>query len=282
MSKKIMMLALVLALAAAALMPLAACGAENAGTEDAVQAEPAEEFRDEGMPGMLTGGWQAAADPTVTEEMKAMVDQAMKVLDSHEFVPVTYLGSQVVAGTNHAFLGLGRATYINMTPIWEVAFIHVNLEGTAELMNVADFDFSALCTYGADEIAQMPEEGWVLDSLQGAAWQDDRASLEVFLEDTDNYKVLISWSSSASELTEWVYAGTYDAETQTLKAEYVVCDEVTFDEAGNETRKNVYEHDSEAVFSLNEEGKVLIQNAGDEALEGKTFEKIGNAEGAAQ
>ena len=104
----------------------------------------------------------------------------------------------------------------------------------------------------------------------------------MFLEDTDNYKVLISWSSSASELTEWVYAGTYDAETQTLKAEYVVCDEVTFDEAGNETRQNVYEHDSEAVFSLNEEGKVLIQNAGDEALEGKTFEKIGNAEGAAQ
>lgn len=123
-------------------------------------------------------------------------------------------------------------------------------------------------------IAKLPEPGWVLDSVYGAVWLDDRASLEVFLEDVDNYKVLISWGSSAWECTEWVYACDYDAETQTLKARNVICDNLVYDEAGNETRTNVYEKDSEAVFSLNEEGKILLQNAGDDALEGKVFERI--------
>ncbi len=120
--------------------------------------------------------------------------------------------------------------------------------------------------------AQLPEPGWVLDSVNGAVWQDDRASLEVFLEDVDNYKVMISWAGSAWEQTEWVYACDYDAETQTLKARCVVCDSVVYDDAGNETRTNLYEKDSsDALFSLNEEGKVLLQNVGDEQLEGKTF-----------
>ncbi len=125
-----------------------------------------------------------------------------------------------------------------------------------------------------DIIAKLPEPGWVLDSVNGAVWQDDRASLEVFLEDVDNYKVLISWGSSAWETTEWVYACDYEADTQTLKARYVVCDNLVYDDAGNETRTNVYEKDSEAVFCLNEEGKLLLRNAGDDALEGKTFEHI--------
>ncbi len=125
-----------------------------------------------------------------------------------------------------------------------------------------------------DIIAKLPEPGWVLDSVNGAVWQDDRASLEVFLEDVDNYKVLISWGSSAWEATEWVYACDYEADTQTLKARYVVCDNLVYDEAGNETRTNVYEKDSEAVFRLNEEGKLLLENAGDDALEGKAFEHV--------
>ena len=47
--------------------------------------------------------------------------------------------------------------------------------------------------------ANMPEAGWVLDSLSKCNWVSDRAGLEVFLEDTDNYKVLILWGSSAWE-----------------------------------------------------------------------------------
>ncbi len=146
------------------------------------------------------------------------------------------------------------------------------------VVNMGGMEMETISLYIPDDpeiIAKLPEPGWVLDSVNGALWQDDRASLELFLEDTDNYKVLISWGSSAWETREWVYACDYEAETQTLHARYLICDDVVYDEAGNESRTNVFEGDSEAVFSLNEEGKILLENAGDEQLEGKTFEKIG-------
>ena len=111
------------------------------------------------------------------------------------------------------------------------------------------------------------------DSINGTVWQDDRASLEVIPED-EGFKVLIMWGSSAWDMTEWVYACSYDAETQTLTASRAVCDNVLFDDEGNQTRTNVFEQESEAVFSLDEEGRVVILNAGDDALEGKTFERV--------
>ena len=137
---------------------------------------------------------------------------------------------------------------------------------------------------GTDDeiIAKMPEPGWVLDSVNGAVWQDDRASLEVFLEDVDNYKVLITWSSSEWETDEWVYACEYDAETQTLKARYAVHDSIVYDDAGNEERTNVYEKDSDAVFALDGEGRVELKNAGDTALEGLTFDFAGFPESGEQ
>ena len=125
----------------------------------------------------------------------------------------------------------------------------------------------------AETVPVLPEEGWVADSINGTVWQDDRASLEVIPED-EGFKVLIMWGSSAWEMTEWVYACSYDAETQTLTASFAVCDNVLYDDDGNVTRTNVFEQESEAVFSLNEDGKVVILNAGDDALEGKMFERL--------
>ena len=122
--------------------------------------------------------------------------------------------------------------------------------------------------------AQLPDAGWVLDSVQGVKWQDDRASLEVFLEDIDTYKVMITWANSASDATEWVYAGSYDAAEQVIRAEYMIRENVAYDENGEENRTTEVEKDCAAVFWLNEEGKVAIRDAEDEALEGKTFDRL--------
>lgn len=150
-------------------------------------------------------------------------------------------------------------------------------EGRAEIANVVDAWVSSV----ADELglvapveAVMPDPGWILDSVNGKTWTDDRATLEVFLEDTDSYKVLISWSSSAWEHTEWTYACNYSAEDQTLRANHMTQDEVTCDDQGNMSWNNVAEKDVQAVFSLNADGKVVITDAGDEQLEGKTFEAV--------
>lgn len=150
-------------------------------------------------------------------------------------------------------------------------------EGRAPLTDVMSSWYYALADMQglmAPIEAKMPPEGWVLDSVKGQTWQDDRASLEVFLEDEASYKVRILWSSSASEATEWVYGGTLNEKDMTIQALYVTCDDLTYDEQGNEKRVNRYEKETEAVISLNAEGKVVITNAGDESLEGKTFERV--------
>ena len=123
--------------------------------------------------------------------------------------------------------------------------------------------------------AVLPDPGWVLDSVNGVVWQDERARLEVFLESTDTYKVLITWGNSFDSATEWVYAGSYDPAEQVIRAEYMYCDILEYDENGEEkSRTPQAEKECAAVFYLNEEGRVAIRDAADEMLEGKTFERL--------
>ena len=125
--------------------------------------------------------------------------------------------------------------------------------------------------------AKMPEAGWVLDSLTKCNWVCDRAGLEVFLEDTENYKVLISWGSSAWETTEWTFACDYDPAADALLARAVIKEQATYGDDGQEVeRKTEYEKDSAAVFFVNDRGQLVILNAGDDALAELIFERVMN------
>ncbi len=99
----------------------------------------------------LVGGWQTAEDSTVTEELQAIFDKGMEGLVGVGYTPVAYLGSQVVAGTNHAFLCRAVTVVPDAVPRWTVVFLYEDLQGNVSLMNIADFDFGALCTYGAEK-----------------------------------------------------------------------------------------------------------------------------------
>ena len=99
----------------------------------------------------LVGGWQAAEDSAVTEELQAVFDKGLEGLVGVGYTPVAYLGSQVVAGTNHAFLCQAVTVVPDAVPRWTVVFLYEDLQGNVSLMNIADFDFGALCTYGAEE-----------------------------------------------------------------------------------------------------------------------------------
>ena len=95
----------------------------------------------------LAGGWTPSADPAVTDEIKAIVDQALEGLVGVNYTPVAFLGSQVVAGTNC------QATVVvpDAVPSYVIIYIYRDLEGNASVLNIADFDIGALCTYGAEE-----------------------------------------------------------------------------------------------------------------------------------
>ena len=100
--------------------------------------------------GATVGGWTPAEDPTVTEERQAIFDKGLEGLLGVGYTPVAYLGSQPVAGTNHAFLCQATVVVPNAKPTWVILYLYENLEGNVSILNIAEFDIGALCTYGAE------------------------------------------------------------------------------------------------------------------------------------
>ena len=39
--------------------------------------------------------------------------------------------------------------YPGAEPEWKILYLYEDLQGNVTVMNIADFDFGALCTYGA-------------------------------------------------------------------------------------------------------------------------------------
>ena len=66
------------------------------------------------------------------------------------YTPVAYLGSQVVAGTNHAILCQAAAVYPDAQPYFVIVYLYEDLAGNVSILNIADFDFGSFCTYGAE------------------------------------------------------------------------------------------------------------------------------------
>lgn len=95
----------------------------------------------------LAGGWTPSEDPTVTREAQSLFDRALEGLVGVGYTPVAYLGSQVVAGTNHCILAQATAVYPGAAPYYALVYLHEGLDGHVEIMNIADFDIGALCEY---------------------------------------------------------------------------------------------------------------------------------------
>ena len=65
-------------------------------------------------------------------------------------MPVAYLGSQVVAGTNHAFLCQAVTAYpgsLETAPAYAMVYLYEDLSGNVSILSIGDFDIGSLCTY---------------------------------------------------------------------------------------------------------------------------------------
>ncbi|MCI5847688.1 MAG: hypothetical protein MRZ98_08590 [Clostridiales bacterium] len=96
------------------------------------------------------GGWNPAADPSITDEVMAVFEKGTEGLTGVDYVPVAYLGSQVVAGTNHCFLCQATVVYPDAEPGYALMYLYEDLQGNVSVMNIADLDIGAFCTYGAE------------------------------------------------------------------------------------------------------------------------------------
>ena len=87
--------------------------------------------------------------------------------------------------------------------------------------------------------------------------------------------MLITWGSSAWEHTEWEYSCFYHDEDHTLVSmPFGTRTEVVYDENGEQTSATEVYNDGEAIFSLDEEGKLIWLDEKENAGDGMRFEKL--------
>ena len=116
---------------------------ETTAEEAAETAETEGEKAPAAAIGQKAGGWTPSESPELTEERKEVFARATEGLLGVNYEPVAYLGSQVVAGTNHCFLAQATVVRPGEQPRYVLVYIWQKLDGTAEIRNIADLDISA-------------------------------------------------------------------------------------------------------------------------------------------
>ncbi len=166
---------LIVLLAVAMLLAAVACKAkeEPKTTEEPVAQEPASAG--------MAGGWTPAEDYSITEERQTIFDKGMAMLLGVDYKALAYLGSQVVAGTNHVFLVKGTAVVPTRPISYALAYFYQDLQGNVKLMNMADLPIvpNEDGTLAAVEEGLMG--GWAY-AEDPAFTDEDKAKLEAALQ----------------------------------------------------------------------------------------------------
>lgn len=89
----------------------------------------------------VDGGWGAASDPAITDGIKALFDKATEGLTGVHYIPVAYLGSQIVAGYHHAVLCQATTVYPGAGPRWVIVYLFEDLDGEAAITNITDLNW---------------------------------------------------------------------------------------------------------------------------------------------
>ncbi|MCQ2513108.1 MAG: hypothetical protein MJ092_06985, partial [Lachnospiraceae bacterium] len=143
---------------------LAACGGTKPEQPEQGSSHETESIdTTEFGPGPVLAGWEINMDETkafLPEGFEAVFNKALEGYAGMGFEPVAYLGSQVVAGTNHMVLCKG--TTVTAEPISElkVVVIYQDLEGNAEITKVSDFDLGAISEMDSSKTEAGLAGGW--------------------------------------------------------------------------------------------------------------------------
>lgn len=88
----------------------------------------------------VDGGWGVAGDPAITDEIRAIFDKGTEGLVGVNYIPVTYLGMQIVAGYNYAILCQATTVYPGAQPRWVIMYLFEDLDGGVTLTNIVDLN----------------------------------------------------------------------------------------------------------------------------------------------
>ena len=127
--------------------------------------------------GMLAGGW-TVSEPgasSLTEEEQAIFDQAKEGLLGVEYTPVAVLATQLVSGTNYAYLCSSKAVTPEAQPEWCVVVVYNNLQNEASVSSVCDIDLANIHTLDNVDTTQAVGAWEIKAPAEGAKLSDERA-----------------------------------------------------------------------------------------------------------
>lgn len=87
---------------------------------------------------LVEGGWNRPESITVTEEVKSLLDKATYELEGAEYIPIAYLGNQIVAGTNHCILCKIAPVIPDSVSEYAIVYLYEDLDGNVEITSVLD------------------------------------------------------------------------------------------------------------------------------------------------
>lgn len=143
--KRIISLLLLFALCIGAVCTLSACESNAIVLEitDAPEIPPPPTEASDVSP--IVGGWEVngdAAEAEMPEEAKVAFDEATYQLVGAIYTPIAYLGSQVVAGTNYAYLCKTELTTADPVTMLSLVTVYSDLDGNASIRDICDVNIT--------------------------------------------------------------------------------------------------------------------------------------------
>ena len=117
----------------------------------------------------------------VTGRKEAAAEMVLRDSEPVDYAPIAYLGSQVVAGTNHAFLVKGTLVVPSRPVSYALVYLYEDLQGNVTILTIADLPIVPQ----EDGTLALPEEGlmggWYY-AEDPAFTDEDEAKLEAALQ----------------------------------------------------------------------------------------------------
>ena len=117
------------------------CGAKTAEAQSACETQyTAEDNNENSDKEYICGEFTLSDDTEVKDEIKELMEKALADSTGVNYDPIAYLGSQVVAGTNHAILCKATIVYPNTTPYYTIMYINEDLDGNVSILGYSDIE----------------------------------------------------------------------------------------------------------------------------------------------
>ena len=86
----------------------------------------------------LEGGWRHREDMNLSKEDIQLFDKALEGLVGVNYSPIAVLASQIVAGTNYAYLCEATPAVLDPEPFYAVVVIYEDLSGNTEISDIVE------------------------------------------------------------------------------------------------------------------------------------------------